>query len=129
MNSLSLFSLLFTLLILNSCRTELKNSEPKFDLDKIKLKGKITVLMDNSTLSFYDDKGKESGFEYEILAAFAKSIGLKLEVKVINNQAEFFQRLNSGARCRLVGMLGGQIGRIVVSLRCPKELRRLLQLL
>ena len=96
MNSLSLFSLLFTLLILNSCRTELKNSEPKFDLDKIKLKGKITVLMDNSTLSFYDDKGKESGFEYEILAAFAKSIGLKLEVKVINNQAEFFQRLNSG---------------------------------
>ena len=89
MNSLSLFSLLFTLLILNSCRTELKNSEPKFDLDKIKLKGKIKFLMDNSTLSFYDDKGKESVFEYEILAAFAKSIGLKLEVMVITNQAEF----------------------------------------
>ena len=48
-------------------------------------KGKLTVLAENSSTSYFIYKGKKMGYEYEILREFAKSIGVELEVKIVNN--------------------------------------------
>ena len=96
MNYFKFFSFFFVALLFMGCKEEKPTAKPKFDLDKIQLKGKITVLIDNSSLSFFELRGKNMGFEYEILDSFAKSIGLKMEVKVIQNQKEFLRCLNNG---------------------------------
>ncbi len=96
MKYLKLFSFFFICLLFIGCKIEKSSPKPKFDLDKIQLKGKITVLIDNSSLSFFELRGKNMGFEYEILDSFAKSIGLRLEVKVIQNQKDFLRCLNNG---------------------------------
>lgn len=81
--------------MITACATKHANS-PKFDLDTIERKGKITVLIDNSALSYFEWRGKNMGFEYEILDSFAKSLGLKLEVKVMQNQKDFLTSINNG---------------------------------
>jgi membrane-bound lytic murein transglycosylase F len=86
----------FALVFFSSCSTKKGQDEPKFDLDDINKKGKLTVLMDNSALSYFEYKGKNLGFEYEILDSFARSIGLKLEVKIIQNRESFLRSLNNG---------------------------------
>ena len=96
MNYFKFLNFFFFALLIIGCKEEKPTAKPKFDLDKIQLKGKITVLIDNSSLSFFELRGKNMGFEYEILDSFAKSIGLKLEVKVIQNQKEFLRCLNNG---------------------------------
>ena len=81
--------------MITACATKHANL-PKFDLDTIERKGKITILIDNSALSYFEWRGKNMGFEYEILDSFAKSLGLKLEVKVMQNQKDFLTSINNG---------------------------------
>lgn len=73
-----------------SCSSILENKKTKIDLEQIKRKGKLTILIENNSLSFYEQKGKKLGFEYEILQAFAQSIHLPLEIKVISNPNDLF---------------------------------------
>jgi len=70
--------------------------DAKIDLPEILQKGKITILAENSTTSYFYYKGKEMGFEYEILKLFAEEIGVELEVKVVNNLDDLVDLLNSG---------------------------------
>lgn len=56
----------------------------------------MTILVENSSLSFFEYRGKKLGFEYEILDSFAKSIHLPLELKVVSNSKDFFTLLNDG---------------------------------
>lgn len=68
------------------------------DWQEIQKAGQITLLTENSTLSFFEFKGKRMGFEYEILDTFCKAHHLKLEVKVISNPQDFerFLRIGEG---------------------------------
>ena len=87
-----LISLIF---ILNACSfVDRKNLD--IDLDEIRKKGKLTVLIENSSLSFFEYRGKKLGFEYEILDTFAKSINIPLELKVVSNSNDFYNLLNDG---------------------------------
>jgi len=95
MNHLKLITFFLGFLMITAC-TSKNATSPKFDLDTIEGKGKITVLIDNSALSYFEWRGKNMGFEYEILDSFAKSLGLKLEVKVMQNQKEFLTSINNG---------------------------------
>jgi membrane-bound lytic murein transglycosylase F len=65
-------------------------------LEKIQKKGKLVVLAENSTTSYFIYKGKKLGFEYDILKQFANDLGVKLEVKVIKNLDHSFELLNNG---------------------------------
>ena len=87
---------LFFLIIMSSCSSISDREHVGIDLKEIKKKGKLTVLIENSSLSFFEYRGKKLGFEYEILAAFAKSINLPLELKVVSNSRDFFRLLNDG---------------------------------
>ena len=87
---------LFCIIIMSSCSSILDREHVGIDLKEIHKKGKLTVLLENSSLSFYEYRGKKLGFEYEILAAFAKFIHLPLELKVVSNSKDFFRLLNDG---------------------------------
>jgi len=66
------------------------------DLSEILKTNKLIVIAENSALSYFIYKGQKMGLEYEILNAFAKEIGVKLEVKVIDNLEDIISHLNNG---------------------------------
>jgi membrane-bound lytic murein transglycosylase F len=78
-----------------------KNTEQHFvpvsinDLDEIKKRGKLVALTDNSSTSFYIYKGDSMGYEYELLSAFAKDLGVKLEMVVAKDMNQIFHKLNN----------------------------------
>ena len=68
----------------------------KIDLPEILKKGKLTVLAENSSTSYFIYRGKKMGFEYEMLKQFAENIGVKLEVKIVKNLDSLTAMLNRG---------------------------------
>jgi membrane-bound lytic murein transglycosylase F len=66
------------------------------DLPQILQKGKLTILAENSSTSFFIYRGKKMGFEYEILKEFANELGVDLEIKIIKNLDELDQKLADG---------------------------------
>ncbi len=68
----------------------------KSDLPEILTNGKLTVLVENSSTSYFIYKEKKMGFEYELLKLFADEIGVRLDVKVVHNLDNLLDMLNSG---------------------------------
>jgi membrane-bound lytic murein transglycosylase F len=71
-------------------------SPPSFDLEKIIKRGKLIAITDNSSTSFYLFKGDSMGYEYELLHAFAKEIGVELEMVIAKDVNSIFYQLNNG---------------------------------
>lgn len=68
----------------------------KRDLAYIQHKGKLVVLFENNTASYFENRGSSMGFEYEILKEFCKDHELELDVRVISNQDNMFLMLQQG---------------------------------
>lgn len=66
------------------------------DLDKIKERGYITAIMDNSSTGLFVYKGKTMGYEYELLKLFCDEHGLQLRINITQNIGEGFNKLNTG---------------------------------
>lgn len=66
------------------------------DLPEIIEKGKLTVLAENASATYFIYKGKKMGFEYELLSLFAEEIGVELEVKVVKNLDSLLVMLDRG---------------------------------
>ncbi len=84
-----------------SCDTgiKLKPDSPETverDLAQIKEAGKLILLTENTSTSYYLFKGQPIGYDYELVNSFAKSQGLELEVKVIDDLNQMFEMLRSG---------------------------------
>ena len=90
------FFISFSVFFMVSCMPSKAKVQLHSDLNEIRKKGKLTVLFENSSLSYFEYRGKKMGFEYEILDSFSKHIGLPLEVKVISDSKEFSSYLNDG---------------------------------
>lgn len=69
---------------------------PGLDLQEILKKGKITILAENSSTSYFIYRGKKMGFEYELLKEFAHELGVDLEVILIDNLDDANAMLNRG---------------------------------
>jgi membrane-bound lytic murein transglycosylase F len=100
LNKLKIFRYvsLFFMLILLACSDQslpVKKAVP-IDLIQLKKKGVLTMLTENSSTSYFIYRQKELGFEYELLADFAKHIGLKLQVKVVSDAKKFHAFLQDG---------------------------------
>ena len=76
-------------------KTILENSV-RYDLPEILKDGKLTVLAENSSTSFFIYRGRKMGFEYELLKEFANELGVGLEIKIVNDLDELTQLLNDG---------------------------------
>ena len=73
-----------------------KSAAADFDLDKIKKRGKIIVLTDNNSTSYFMYRGEPMGFEFELLYSFAKQNGLELEMGVTRDMNKIFDPLDKG---------------------------------
>jgi membrane-bound lytic murein transglycosylase F len=93
---LRLFIAFWFLIALFSCTYNPQEIEKTIDLEQITKRGKLIVLTENSSLSFYEYRDKQLGFEYEILDTFAKYLGLPLEIKVISESDKLYQHLKNG---------------------------------
>jgi membrane-bound lytic murein transglycosylase F len=87
--------------LLQSCDLQADNEakvteESTTDLPAILKKGKLVVLAENSSTSYFIYRGKKMGFEYELLKEFADELGLELEVKVVHNLDDMVSMLNKG---------------------------------
>ncbi len=99
---LLLFMLLFVLFS-GSCsgpREEVQQEEVISDYGKdlpsILKKGKLTVLAENSTTSFFIYRGRKMGFEYEVLREFADELGVDLDIKIVGNLDNIMEMLENG---------------------------------
>ncbi|MEM9325249.1 MAG: transporter substrate-binding domain-containing protein, partial [Bacteroidota bacterium] len=103
------FLLLLFVVILASCQKTTSDAstagpadiEPveqviDFDFDRIKERGHIVALIDNSSTGLFLYRGQTMGYEYELLRAFADSMGLELKIKIEHSLEKSFQRLNKG---------------------------------
>lgn len=98
---------LLTILTLVSCKqstsSQVNQDYPErdefivdLDLPKIKERGYITAIMDNSSTGLFVYKGKTMGYEYELLKMFCEEQGLQLRINITQNIGEGFNKLNTG---------------------------------
>jgi len=66
------------------------------DLDSIRARGKLIILTENSSSTYYLYKEEPKGFDYELAKQFAKFLKVKLEVRVIENLDSMFAMLYRG---------------------------------
>lgn len=83
---------------LSSCKTKKKKIEAeqcKVDWKDIEQKEVLTVLAENSPTSYFLYKGKNMGFEYELLHEFAKDMNIRIQVKMMHNLDSMLVALNN----------------------------------
>lgn len=61
----------------------------------IKERGKLYVGTINNPISYFINKEKESGFEYELAKAFANFLNVELEIKTFDNSEQLFAELEN----------------------------------
>ncbi len=98
------FSLIFCITIFQSChqkkpieKVDVLIESPKIEIPTYtKKEGILTVLMDNSMTSYFIYKGRPMGYEYEMLALFAKENDMDLEIKIIDALDNILDSLTTG---------------------------------
>ena len=91
-------TVLLCLLAIGGCRSNRAGSEEErvHDLQQIKDSGELVVLTLYSSTSYFIYRGQDMGFQYELSEQFAKSLGLKLKVKVARNVRDLIRKLQAG---------------------------------
>lgn len=67
-----------------------------FDLEDIKARGVLKVIIENSSTSYFIYKGQPMGYDYELLQRYADRVGVRLQFIVTQDVDEGFRKLNSG---------------------------------
>ena len=70
--------------------------KPVVELKHVKLRGKLRVVIDYNSTNYFIYKGHTMGFQYEMLEALAKHLGVKLELTVNNDLLSSFESLEQG---------------------------------
>lgn len=72
-------------------------SEPYiFDLPAIQARGTLRAAVDNNSTSYYIYRGRRMGYEFELLRDLGKSLGVQLELVVLEDIEEAFEYLDAG---------------------------------
>lgn len=92
---------LLLLLAITGCRgnrtsNHATSEKPAHDLQQIKDSGELVVLTLYSSTSYFIYRGQDMGFQYELSEQFAKSLGVKLKVKVARNVRDLIRKLQAG---------------------------------
>ncbi|MDR1746902.1 MAG: transporter substrate-binding domain-containing protein [Tannerella sp.] len=84
-----LFSSLFILLLLGSCGPKSVSD----DFPTLAVKGEITAVTLNTSTAYFLYKMQPMGYEYDLIADFAQSNNLKLNIKVAENVTRLTEML------------------------------------
>ena len=80
------------------------------DLAQIRERGSLVVLAPYNSTTYFIYQGEPAGYEYELLRAFAKDLGVTLKMVVVTDPKSLFPLLNSGegdiAAARLIAPVG-----------------------
>ncbi len=93
------FYLFIIILNLTSCNLNKKKTndwakiECYRDWNEIENEGVLTILAENSPASFFIYKGKNMGYEYELLHEFAKDMNIELKIIMMHNLDSMFVAL------------------------------------
>lgn len=68
----------------------------EFDLDSIKKRGYIVLLTENSASTYFLYRNQEKGFDFELANAFARQLGVKLRVHLLDDVDQMFEMLRTG---------------------------------
>lgn len=68
----------------------------KIDLQQIKERGKLVALTGYGLNSYFIYKGTPMGYEYELLEMLSRELGVKLEIVVVEDTHDIYQKLNTG---------------------------------
>src|SRR5215207_8203058 len=66
------------------------------DLAQIRERGSITVVAPYNSTTYFIYQGEPLGYEYELLAAFAKDLGVALKIVVVTDPKSLIPALNEG---------------------------------
>jgi membrane-bound lytic murein transglycosylase F len=66
------------------------------DLEAIRKRGKLVVLAENNSTSYFVYKGEPLGYDYDLLNAFAGYMGVELEIIVVSDMNTILDELNAG---------------------------------
>ncbi|GJM29672.1 MAG: lytic transglycosylase F [Cyclobacteriaceae bacterium] len=66
------------------------------DLDKIKQRGTLVAIVDNSTTSYFIYKGQPMGYEYELLSLLADDLDVELKLLITRDIEDAFNKLLNG---------------------------------
>lgn len=92
-----LLYLLFFLFAVTTCKNKPVTQETvAHDLDQIKDSGELVVLTLYSSISYFNYRGQEMGFQYELSEQFAKSLGVKLRIEVAGSVSQMIDMLLAG---------------------------------
>ena len=100
--NISLKLVCFFLFLLFCCekdsisKIEVIKPSKEWDLEQIKESGTLRALMLYSGTTYYLYKGRPMGYEFELLERFAKYLDVTLEIIVVKNVNELFEKLNNG---------------------------------
>lgn len=81
------------------CKDKQKKTAPVEavgDLQQIKDSGELVVLTLYSSTTYFNYRGQDMGFQYELSEQFAKSLGVKLRVEVAKNVDGLIEKLLAG---------------------------------
>ncbi len=92
---LVLFIAMFTLLIPHSCNVDVDENDGQENISgvvdnslrKILERGKLLATTDYNSTNYFIYRGEPAGYEYEMLKAYAKHLGVELEI-IVNNDFE-----------------------------------------
>ncbi|WP_159517769.1 MltF family protein [Sunxiuqinia indica] len=73
-----------------------KSNPIEWDLKEIKEAGKLRALTVYSSTTYFLYRGRPMGYEYELLERFAEYLDVSLELIVVKNMDELFEKLNAG---------------------------------
>lgn len=95
-----IITLLVMLFSLNSCKRSGggagDNSKGYANLEEIRKRGKLRILVLYSSTTYFMYRGQSMGYEYEMAAKFAESIGVEPEVVVAENVDRLIELLREG---------------------------------
>lgn len=94
-------SLLILCLSCNSHPSENKGTKKplpdvQLDLNKIKKRGYITAIIDNSSTGLFIYRGRTMGYEYDLLKLYAEEIGVALKINITVSLEKGFEKLQNG---------------------------------
>ena len=109
-NQLSVLLMIWVFLLITSCRrsgnesTKLADdgrpesslSVVDFDLEKIKSRGSLIAIVDNSSTGYFIYKGQPMGYDFDLLSLFARYLGVRLEIEITSSIDAAFDMLNEG---------------------------------
>ena len=87
--------LLLLILFCIACKKQPNTKEDSYDLPQMKDSGELVALTLYSSTTYFNYRGEEMGFQYELVQQFAQSLGLKLKIEVAESVHDLVQKLKN----------------------------------